>query len=114
MEELRNKTSSSSQVSESDTESELTLKFDFSFVMGDFNYRIDGDLFYVSNCLKQNQFEELLKLDQMHNQISTGDLRLKKFLEGEIKFPPTFKFYVGTNMYNYTDGKIPGWTDRIM
>jgi hypothetical protein len=108
------KTSSSSQVSENDHDSELTLKFDFSLVMGDFNYRINGDLSYVSSCLKQNKFEELLKFDQMQNEISTGDLKLKKFSEGEIKFPPTFKFYVGTNIYNYTAGKIPGWTDRIM
>jgi len=107
------KTSSSSQVSEK-SDSELTLKFDFCLVMGDFNYRINGDLSYVSSCLKQNKFEELLKFDQMQNEISAGDLKLKNFSEGEIKFPPTFKFYVGTNIYNYTDGKIPGWTDRIM
>ena len=113
MEESKHSFSSSYLISENSSE-DITLKFDYSFVMGDFNYRIDCELPYVSNCLKKNQFGDLIKYDQMRIQIDRGDLKLKKFSEGEIKFPPTFKFYVGTSIYNYTDDKIPGWTDRIM
>jgi hypothetical protein len=113
IEKLKNSFSSSNLFSENGTE-DIPLNFDYSFVMGDFNYRIDGELSYISNCLKQNQYEDLIKYDQMRIQIECGDLKLKKFSEGEIKFPPTFKFYVGTSIYNFTDNKFPGWTDRIM
>lgn len=114
IEELRNKNSSTSQILDIDKDDDLNLKFDFSFVMGDFNYRIDADISYVSSCLKQNNYNKLIALDQLINQIAIGDLKLKKFSEGELKFPPTFKFFPGTNIYNFTDGKVPGWTDRIM
>uniref|UniRef100_A0A8D2JBA3 Inositol polyphosphate-5-phosphatase J n=1 Tax=Varanus komodoensis TaxID=61221 RepID=A0A8D2JBA3_VARKO len=40
---------------------------------------------------------------------------LKGFQEGSLNFPPTFKFDVGTNMYDTSAKKRkPAWTDRIL
>ena len=114
MEELKNRNFSESQIFDYDKDNDLNLNFDCSFVMGDFNYRIDADLSYVSSCLKQNNYKDLIVYDQLQLQIANDKLKLKNFSEGELNFPPTFKFYTGTNLYNYTDGKVPGWTDRIM
>ena len=33
-------------------------------------------------------------------------------MEGQIKFPPTYKFDMGTT--NYHKGRGPSWTDRVL
>ena len=35
------------------------------------------------------------------------------FFEGNIHFPPTYKFQDGTDNYDYNE-RVPGWTDRIL
>ncbi|GAB5355096.1 hypothetical protein AAMO2058_000176500, partial [Amorphochlora amoebiformis] len=35
-----------------------------------------------------------------------------RFTEGEITFPPTFKFHPGTDMYH--EKRVPAWCDRIL
>ncbi|MEQ2315960.1 hypothetical protein AMECASPLE_027764 [Ameca splendens] len=49
------------------------------------------------------------------NMAKDSETVLEGFHEGPLKFPPTYKFDVGTNTYD-TSGKKrkPAWTDRIL
>jgi phosphatidylinositol-bisphosphatase len=88
--------------------------FNLSFLMGDFNYRIDHNNSYISSCLRVNDLESILKYDQMKIEISNCRINLCDFKEAEINFIPTYKFNPGTNNYELgKEEKIPGWTDRI-
>jgi hypothetical protein len=94
---------------------DITDKFNISFLMGDLNYRIDNENFYISECLKMNNLGDILIHDQLTKEIQIGKLNLKKFKEGEIKFNPTYKYNPGTSNYLLgSNEKMPGWTDRIL
>ena len=82
----------------------------FVFFMGDFNYRTENIIeinYSISNT------EILLKQDQMYIEQIKGRLDLKNFLEGKIKFSPTYKYIPGTNNFSLKENN-PGWTDRIL
>jgi hypothetical protein len=56
----------------------------------------------------------LLRHDQLLRSISEG-LAFPEFAEGEISFPPTFKFDKGSTEYDTSHKqRIPAWTDRIL
>lgn len=92
----------------------VTDKFDFAFFMGDFNYRIDNNMNFIKNNLKN--LDKLIEYDQMLIEIKNDKLKINNFKEGKIKFPPTYKIEPGTdNEYIYkAEEKMPGWTDRIL
>lgn len=54
----------------------------------------------------------LLAKDQL-NQVRIGKLAFEEFDEEPPKFWPTYKFIVGTNIYN-TEKRKPAFTDRIL
>ena len=56
----------------------------------------------------------LLRHDQLLLSIAEGNA-FNDFVEGEISFPPTFKFDKGSNEYDTSHKqRIPAWTDRIL
>ena len=56
----------------------------------------------------------LLRHDQLLRTISEGHA-FPGFAEGEIAFPPTFKFDKGSKGYDSSHKqRIPAWTDRIL
>lgn len=91
---------------------------------GDLNYRIDLPREFTIRSLKEltstpNSQEaksvrmSLLRHDQLLRTISEG----RAFIgmsEGEITFPPTFKFDKGTHAYDTQKQRVPAWTDRIL
>jgi len=91
---------------------------------GDLNYRIDLPREFTIHTLKeltstQNTKEaksvrmSLLRHDQLLRTISEG----RAFIgmsEGEITFPPTFKFDKGSHAYDTKKQRVPAWTDRIL
>jgi len=101
---------------------------------GDLNYRIDlpreitqktlNEIDYILNShdedenLKMHQSaklrQSLLRHDQLLRTMSEGQA-FPDFAEGEIRFPPTFKFDKGSMEYDTSHKqRIPAWTDRIV
>ncbi|XP_061585177.1 phosphatidylinositol 4,5-bisphosphate 5-phosphatase A [Cololabis saira] len=91
------------------------LDHDVVFWLGDLNFRIDDlDMQVVKSAIDNNKLSILLEKDQL-NMAKDSETVLEGFQEGPLKFPPTYKFDVGTNTYD-TSGKKrkPAWTDRIL
>ncbi|XP_026872703.2 inositol polyphosphate 5-phosphatase K isoform X1 [Electrophorus electricus] len=91
------------------------LDHDVVFWFGDLNFRIeDLDIQVVKAAIDGNRLSLLWEKDQL-NMAKDSETVLEGFQEGPLKFPPTYKFDVGTNTYD-TSGKKrkPAWTDRIL
>lgn len=111
----------------------LMKSMDRIFVCGDLNYRIDlpretvekkiQDIEWILNSngnelLKQKKAAKI-RLDLLRNdqllKILAEDSAFIDLTEGEIKFPPTFKFDKGTKSYDTSHKqRIPAWTDRVL
>lgn len=99
---------------------DISANFDSVFWLGDLNFRIDKGRhtveYVVSAITKQDHpnFEDLLRTDELlncllHEKVFNG------YQEGRINFKPTYKFDIGTDVYD-TSAKlrIPSYTDRIL
>ena len=111
----------------------LMKSMDRIFVCGDLNYRIDLPRETVEKkikdmeCILNSNDDELLKEKQSakirldllrHDQLLrtlAEDSAFIDLTEGEIKFPPTFKFNKGSNLYDTSvKQRVPAWTDRVL
>lgn len=82
--------------------------------MGDFNYRILLSNDEVRKSIVSKNYTKLFEKDQLNQQMIAGE-SFPYFDEMEIKFPPTYKFDPGTNLYDTSEKvRIPAWTDRIL
>ncbi|KAJ3604493.1 hypothetical protein NHX12_029233 [Muraenolepis orangiensis] len=91
------------------------LDHDIVFWFGDLNFRIDDlEMQVVKSAIESNKLSVLWEKDQL-NMAKDSETVLEGFLEGPLKFMPTYKFDVGTDTYD-TSGKKrkPAWTDRIL
>ncbi|CAH6718810.1 phosphatidylinositol 4,5-bisphosphate 5-phosphatase Inp54p [[Candida] jaroonii] len=94
-----------------------------SFFMGDLNYRTVKSIKEKSVITElaslqdqslslSNPIEELVqKYDELSEAIRKDEVFMG-FTEGCINFPPTYKFHVGTGIYNVK--RSPSWCDRIL
>ncbi|XP_047424877.1 inositol polyphosphate 5-phosphatase K [Mugil cephalus] len=91
------------------------LDHDVVFWFGDLNFRIeDYDIHVVKCAIDSNKLPLLWERDQLNMAKNTEPI-LEGFLEGPLKFPPTYKFDVGTHTYDTSAKKRkPAWTDRIL
>ncbi|KAK7895721.1 hypothetical protein WMY93_021046 [Mugilogobius chulae] len=91
------------------------LDHDVIFWFGDLNFRIeDYDIHVVKCAIDSNKLPLLWERDQLNMAKNTESI-LDGFMEGLLKFPPTYKFDVGTNTYDTSAKKRkPAWTDRIL
>ncbi|XP_037340461.2 phosphatidylinositol 4,5-bisphosphate 5-phosphatase A isoform X1 [Pungitius pungitius] len=91
------------------------LDHDVVFWFGDLNFRIeDYDIHVVKCAIDSNKLPLLLERDQLNMAKNTESI-LEGFVEGPLKFPPTYKFDVGTHTYDTSAKKRkPAWTDRIL
>ncbi|XP_071386848.1 inositol polyphosphate 5-phosphatase K [Centroberyx affinis] len=91
------------------------LDHDVVFWFGDLNFRIeDYDIHVVKCAIDSNKLPLLWERDQLNMAKSTESI-LDGFIEGPLKFPPTYKFDVGTHTYDTsTKKRKPAWTDRIL
>uniref|UniRef100_A0A3Q2DIS4 Phosphatidylinositol 4,5-bisphosphate 5-phosphatase A n=1 Tax=Cyprinodon variegatus TaxID=28743 RepID=A0A3Q2DIS4_CYPVA len=84
------------------------------FWFGDLNFRIeDLEIQAVKSAIDNNKFPMLWEKDQL-NMAKDSETVLEGFHEGPLKFPPTYKFDVGTNTYDTGKKRKPAWTDRIL
>lgn len=86
------------------------FEHDYKFFLGDLNFRIDLPSTEIHALINRQQFELLLKSDQLTQALSEGSL--PGYQEGNIDFPPTYKFHKQNNTYN--SSRLPAWCDRIL
>lgn len=94
--------------------------------LGDFNYRIGTKPEYARELIDvyrqaggrgskaQNALHDLYNNDQLNIQMVAGQT-FPFYQEGAIKFLPTYKFDLGSDIYDSSEkARIPAWTDRIL
>lgn len=90
------------------------LAHDVVFWSGDFNYRVELDREEALALIRENRYEELRAHDQLRQRMKQG-LVFEGFVEPVINFAPTYKYDLGTNVYDTSDkSRTPSWTDRIL
>merc|ERR1712130_632240 len=86
------------------------------FFFGDLNYRLDfgeDELRKVYALVEQQTWNELLANDQLLKAME-GKNAFDGFRENEIKFPPTYKYTLGSSRFCETKKRIPSYCDRIL
>ncbi|CCH60359.1 hypothetical protein TBLA_0C05610 [Henningerozyma blattae CBS 6284] len=90
---------------------------DSIFWLGDLNYRISLANEEVRRELaaqREGYIDRLLKYDQLTQEINAGVV-FKGFKEPSLKFRPTYKYDLGTDIYDTSEkARTPSWTDRIV
>ncbi|XP_072907248.1 synaptojanin-2-like isoform X2 [Hemitrygon akajei] len=87
---------------------------DYIFWCGDSNFRIDLPHDEVIQYIKRRDWTGLQAYDQLQQQKADGKI-FKDFFEGTITFAPTYKYDVGTDVYDTSDKcRTPAWTDRVL
>ncbi|KAJ1676835.1 Inositol-1,4,5-trisphosphate 5-phosphatase 1, partial [Spiromyces aspiralis] len=82
--------------------------------LGDLNYRVDLPNPIVRDLVWKGDLDGLLRYDQLKAQAKQGRI-FRDYQEGDIMFPPTYKYDTGTNNYDTSDKqRVPSWTDRIL
>ncbi|KAF8807082.1 DNase I-like protein [Phlegmacium glaucopus] len=72
---------------------DLTDKFDFTFLCGDLNFRLDVSRLHADWLISRREYAQALEFDQLKGLMKQGTI-LNGFNEGLINFPPTFKYDV--------------------
>jgi len=68
----------------------------------------------VKSLIKIGDLSTLYENDQLNIQMVAG-LTFPHYSEAKITFMPTYKFDVGTDIYDTSEkARIPAWTDRIL
>ncbi|KAK9728505.1 hypothetical protein K7432_000987 [Basidiobolus ranarum] len=110
-------------------------RFDYTFWVGDLNYRVEGDRRTIDAKLSTGDYGYLLDRDQLIQEREKGTV-FPDFEEAPITFPPTYKFdvpHVGQSYMSSESSlsdamppslrhiydsspkaRIPSWTDRIL
>lgn len=94
---------------------------DLVFWLGDLNYRIDDkisteDVFTLVTSGNEEDWLALREKDQLIVEKNKRTV-FENFLEGEILFPPSYKFQPGTDIYDCRPDKklrAPAWCDRVL
>lgn len=93
------------------------LDHEICILNGDLNYRIDAiPRDTVISMIKRGELSKLLERDQiMVSRRRVSGFRLGPFTELPITFAPTYKYDVGSDMYDSSEKKrAPAWCDRLL
>ncbi|KAG0245224.1 inositol polyphosphate 5-phosphatase [Actinomortierella wolfii] len=77
--------------SKSESPTDITQQFDYTFWAGDLNYRVDMTRQEADACLARDDIETLLAHDQLNKERAAGNV-FAGFTEAPITFRPTYKF----------------------
>lgn len=96
-------------------ETSKILFHDYVFWMGDLNFRLmedyDKSPEEIEHQIIKKEIRQLFAHDQLRYVMRKGEA-FSELTEQDPEFPPTFKFDVGTNKYDYK--RRPAWCDRIL
>lgn len=89
---------------------------DHVFWVGDLNYRLTlHNLEDIFTRIEAEDWTHLLAHDQLLLEKAAGHV-FKDWQEGQVTFPPTYKYQPGSNLYERRPDKkkrAPAWCDRI-
>ena len=90
------------------------LDHDLVVWVGDLNYRLaeatrDGAI----AALEAGEAGQLVRADQLAAARAAGAV-FRGFCEGEVLFPPTYKYNTGTSDFDTKKMRTPGWCDRVL
>jgi phosphatidylinositol-bisphosphatase len=90
------------------------LWHDHIFFLGDFNYRLNIPRVQVEQFVKNENYKQLIEYDQLKKE-HTEERVFREFNEGQIHFPPTYKYDIGSDEYDTSEkARTPSYTDRIL
>uniref|UniRef100_A0A0K2U5M9 phosphoinositide 5-phosphatase n=1 Tax=Lepeophtheirus salmonis TaxID=72036 RepID=A0A0K2U5M9_LEPSM len=90
------------------------MNHDYIFWCGDFNYRINLGREETKGLIAQEEWETLLEYDQLNIE-REGENVFHGFMEGDIKFAPTYKYDLFSDDYDTSEKcRVPAWTDRVL
>ncbi|KAG6856305.1 hypothetical protein H0H87_005720 [Tephrocybe sp. NHM501043] len=72
---------------------DITDKFDYTFLFGDLNFRLDISRLHADWLMSRKEYAQALAFDQLTNLMRSGEAFVG-FCEAPISFPPTFKYDV--------------------
>ncbi|TCD63755.1 hypothetical protein EIP91_004970 [Steccherinum ochraceum] len=72
---------------------DLTERFDHTFFCGDLNFRLDITRLHADWLISRKEYAQALAFDQLRKVMASGEAFVG-FQEGQIDFPPTFKYDV--------------------
>jgi len=82
---------------------------------GDLNYRVNGTRKMVDSLVERQLFDVMLANDQLLIERRQPLGVFSGFQEGELTFPPTYKFDKRSDVYDSSKKqRVPSWTDRIL
>ena len=101
---------------QSNNQSLTILDHDYVIWIGDLNFRLEPKSYTHAEIVQMISTGNLLALKKVDQLLKTRNSG-KAFQgfhehEGEPKFAPTYKFKIGTNVYDKK--RCPAWTDRIL
>ncbi|XP_054718881.1 inositol polyphosphate 5-phosphatase K-like [Uloborus diversus] len=92
---------------------ENIITHDYTFWIGDLNFRIDDFTSdEIEHLIQKKSLSQLLAKDQLRKVMKLGQA-FSEFTETPPAFLPTFKFFIDRDEYDRTKRK-PAWTDRIL
>ena len=123
----------SGEINNNDNNDSIQFKnSDIWIFFGDLNFRIDMEYEEFSQYMKKgSSWSKLLEYDQFTKYKLASIDSMENIQEDEIKFPPTYKYIINSNEYDYTPETIitnqnqnenlkksgkkrnPSWCDRI-
>ncbi|XP_019459759.1 PREDICTED: type IV inositol polyphosphate 5-phosphatase 9-like [Lupinus angustifolius] len=97
------------------------LDHDHVILLGDLNYRISLREETTHTLVEERDWDSLLQNDQLMMELTSGNM-LRGWHEGAIKFAPTYKYCLNSDLYygccyhgkKPEKKRAPAWCDRII